>query len=168
MSSDAFVFYDSVDSLLARISHSLRDSNLETKELSNEDLLELESLFGQPLLGRALNLVYSNTPIKLYRTPNSVLQLLEVPGSKIDVVYKIYPGINFCTCESYRYWVIKHRQQATCKHVLATQLAQPLGRIREEIVTDKAYIELKAELIKQRLRSVQASNTSTGEGSSKH
>ncbi|XP_058455024.1 zinc finger SWIM domain-containing protein 7 isoform X1 [Malaya genurostris] len=168
MSPDLFNFYDSIDSLLARISCSLRDSNSETKEISNDSLLELESLFGQALLGRALNLVYNKTPIKLYRTTNGTGQLFEVHGSKLDVVYQIYPGVNFCTCESFRYWVLQQQHQPTCKHVLATQLALPLGRLTEITIKDKAYVELKADLIRARFRSLQPSNASAGEGSSKH
>ncbi|XP_029712182.1 zinc finger SWIM domain-containing protein 7 [Aedes albopictus] len=132
--------------------------------LSKDHLLELESLFGRALLGRALSLLHGKKPIKLLRTPNGAGRLYEVPGSKFGVVYKIFPGINFCTCESFRYWVLQQRHQATCKHVLATRLAQALGQAEEETLPEKVYLELSAELIKERIN---LTATGPGEGPSK-
>ncbi|XP_055634973.1 zinc finger SWIM domain-containing protein 7-like [Toxorhynchites rutilus septentrionalis] len=155
MSSEAYLFYDCVDSLLARISRSVSNcSNSDSKELSKDHLLELESLFGQALLERALTLVHGKTPIKLYRTPNGIGRLYEIPGSKVAVTYKVFPAINFCTCESFRYWVLQQRHQPTCKHILATSLAKLLGKVAEEVLEDKYFFKLKSELIKERMKTI--------------
>lgn len=168
MTSESFVFYDSIDSVFARITQTLSNGSTglvdsKSVQLSKEHLLELESLFGRALLGRALTLIYGKKPIKLFRTPSGAGRLYEVPGSKFAVVYKIFPGINFCTCESFRYWVLQQRHQATCKHVLATRLAQALARVVEETLSEKIYLELSAELIKERINS---SSTATHQGHS--
>lgn len=151
MSTDKFVFYDAIDSLLERIQISAGSSNSEIKELPKEHLLELESLFGRALLNRTLELVYGKRPIKLYHTPDYAGQLYEVPGSDIAVVYKIFPGINYCTCKSYRFWVLKQRSQALCKHILATRLAPIVDRVSTESISLQAYLEVKAALIIERL-----------------
>uniref|UniRef100_A0A1Q3EY98 SWIM-type domain-containing protein n=1 Tax=Culex tarsalis TaxID=7177 RepID=A0A1Q3EY98_CULTA len=168
MSSDYFVFYDTIDSLLERIQLSARSSNSGTKELPKEHLLELESLFGRALLNRTLELVYGKKPIKLYRTPDCVGQLYEVPGTDFAVVYKIFPGINYCTCKSYRFWVLQQRHQALCKHILATRLAPLVNRVCEESISPQAYLEVKAALIKERLRPATSEDSGTaGEGTSR-
>ncbi|XP_021706419.1 zinc finger SWIM domain-containing protein 7-like [Aedes aegypti] len=144
--------------------------NVNGTSLSKEHLLELESLFGRALLGRALTLIHGKKPLKLLRTPSGAGRLYEVPGSKFAVVYKIFPGVNFCTCESFRYWVLQQQHQATCKHVLATRLAQALGLEVEETLSDKIYQELSAELIKERLNSTASRSSNIagpGEGPSK-
>lgn len=172
MSSEAYVFYDTIDSALLRITESFsnrQSSDSNTKELTKEHLQELESLFGRALLSRVLTLIHGKKPIKLYRTANGAGRLYEVPGSKFAVVYKVFSGINFCTCESFRYWVLQQRHQATCKHVLATRLAQPLGLIVEETLSEKHYLELSAELIKERIGNPGPSRAPnpSGEGPSK-
>uniref|UniRef100_A0A8D8PI62 Zinc finger SWIM domain-containing protein 7 n=1 Tax=Culex pipiens TaxID=7175 RepID=A0A8D8PI62_CULPI len=166
MSSDFFVFYDAIDSLLERIQHSAGSSNSGTKELPKEHLLELESLFGRALLNRTLELVYGKKPIKLYRTPDCVGQLYEVPGSEFAVVYKIFPGINYCTCKSYRFWVLQQRHQALCKHLLATRLAPLVDRVITEEITQQAYLEVKAALIRERLKPSEG-RVDAGEGTSR-
>ncbi|XP_055608342.1 zinc finger SWIM domain-containing protein 7-like isoform X2 [Uranotaenia lowii] len=156
MAADAFLFYDTIDCLLEKISGSLIEGGANPlRKISKEHLLELESLFGQALLSRALQLVHDDKkPIKVYLTANAVSRLYEVPGSKYPAIYKIFPGINFCSCESFRYWVLQNRHQATCKHVLAVWLATSLGRIQEETVSEKAFQQLKADLIKERCSSI--------------
>lgn len=169
MYSDYFVFYDTIDSLLERIQLSAGSSSSGTKEFPKEHLLELESLFGRSLLNRTLELVYGKKPIRLYRTPDCVGQLYEVPGSSFAVVYKIFPGINYCSCKSYRFWVLQQRHQPLCKHILATLLAPIVDRVVSESISSQAYLELKAELIKERLRPIsEVDNTvaAAGEGSS--
>lgn len=156
-----FDFYDTIDSLIHRIASSPKRTS-DNKELSKEELLELESLFGTALLQRVLHLLYDKKIIKLYRTPNGSGQLIEVPGSKC-AAYKIFPDLNFCTCVSFKYWVLQQHHQPICKHILATKLAVPLERVTVETIPEKSYIDLKAELIKQRLDTVQKS---TGEGPS--
>ncbi|XP_065078850.1 zinc finger SWIM domain-containing protein 7-like [Ochlerotatus camptorhynchus] len=173
MSSESFLFYDSIDSALARITDSLSNRrgsvDSKSKELTKEHLLELESLFGRALLSRVLTLIHGKKPIKLYRTPNGAGRLYEVPGSKLTVVYKVFLGINFCTCESFRYWVLQQRHQATCKHVLATKLAQPLDLVVEETLSEKIYLEVSADLIKERINNTSPSRppNPAGEGPSK-
>lgn len=138
-----------------------------TTSVPKEHLLELESLFGRSLLNRTLELIYGKKPIRLYRTPDCVGQLYEVPGSSFAVVYKIFPGINYCTCKSYRFWVLQQRHQSLCKHILATQLAPLVDRVESDSISNQAYLELKSELIKERLRPISEVDNATGEGTSR-
>lgn len=92
------------------------------------DYLELNSLFGT-VLSRSLE-VLETCVIKHYLSdfvdhPG----IIEVFGST-GKSYKFYTGINYCTCPSFTFDVIKHKSQYTCKHNLAARLAIILKRIQ--------------------------------------
>lgn len=89
-----------------------------------------------------------------------------MPGSDFAVVYKIFPGINYCTCKSYRFWVLQQRHQALCKHLLATRLAPLVDRVSTEGISQQAYLEVKAALIRERLRASER-GVDAGEGTSR-
>ncbi|XP_041765499.1 zinc finger SWIM domain-containing protein 7-like isoform X2 [Anopheles merus] len=148
----SFTLFDTVDSLFARINQSVRanqqQAGLESADLDKTHLLELESLFGQALLSRAIGIVYGKQPITAYcTTDDSQCGLLEVPGSKYGTVYKVFPGINFCACESFRDWLLKQRRQPTCKHVLAARLALILNRKKDVPLACDSLHQLKQQFV---------------------
>lgn len=97
--------------------------------VQTRDFLELNSLFGA-VLGRALE-VLETSVIKKYTSDflehNGIIEVVNSNGNS----YKFYAGINFCSCPSFKYDVLQHRAQYTCKHNLAARLAITLKRITE-------------------------------------
>uniref|UniRef100_A0A182MRK8 SWIM-type domain-containing protein n=1 Tax=Anopheles culicifacies TaxID=139723 RepID=A0A182MRK8_9DIPT len=115
--------------------------------LENSHLLELESLFGQALLSRAIGIVYGKQPVIAYCNLDGQCSLLDVPGSKYGTVYKVFPAINFCACESFYDWVLKQKRQPTCKHVLAARLALLLRRTKNEPLVINSCLGLKQQFV---------------------
>uniref|UniRef100_A0A182SBL6 SWIM-type domain-containing protein n=1 Tax=Anopheles maculatus TaxID=74869 RepID=A0A182SBL6_9DIPT len=116
-------------------------------EIDKTHLLELESLFGQALLSRAIGIVYGKQPITVHTTSDGQCHLLVVPGSKLGTVYKVFPAINFCACESFQDWVLRQRRQSTCKHVLAARLALILRRTKDEPLAANTCLALKQQFV---------------------
>uniref|UniRef100_A0A182Q0J1 SWIM-type domain-containing protein n=1 Tax=Anopheles farauti TaxID=69004 RepID=A0A182Q0J1_9DIPT len=121
--------------------------------------MELESLFGQALLSRAIGIVYGKQPITAFCTTDNKCGLVEVPGSKPGTVYKVFPSINFCGCESYKGWVLKQKRQPTCKHVLAAQLALILNRKKEQTIEADILFSLKQQFLEDCLQHSSKSGT---------
>ncbi|XP_049287284.1 uncharacterized protein LOC125765836 [Anopheles funestus] len=147
----SFTLFDAVDCLFRRISQSIRanqQAGVESADLDKSHLLELESLFGQGLLSRAIGIVYGKQPVIAYCNFDGQCTFLGVPGSKYGTVYKVFPGINFCACESFRDWVLKQQRQPTCKHVLAARLALILLRKKDEPLTGaNSWLTLKQQFV---------------------
>ncbi|XP_053660882.1 zinc finger SWIM domain-containing protein 7-like [Anopheles marshallii] len=146
----SFTLFDAVECLFRRISQSIRanqPASVESADLDKSHLLELESLFGQALLSRAIGIVYGKQPITAYCNSDGQCSILDVPGSKYGTVYKVFPGINFCACESFRDWVLKQKRQPTCKHVLAARLALILRRIKDEPLAPNNCLGLKQQFV---------------------
>uniref|UniRef100_A0A182Y4Q8 Uncharacterized protein n=1 Tax=Anopheles stephensi TaxID=30069 RepID=A0A182Y4Q8_ANOST len=121
---------------------------MKTTMVDKTHLLELESLFGQALLSRAIGIVYGKQPITVYKNvSDGQFHLIEVPGSKHGTVYKVFPAINFCACESYRDWVLRQKRQPICKHVLAARLALILRRTKEEPLAANTCLALKQQFV---------------------
>lgn len=99
-------------------------------------MLELHGIFGETLK-LALDIV-DRDRVKIYRNTNLLRELIEIPGHQ-SVVYKLLPNINYCSCQAFQRKVLFEQQSFTCKHVLAAKLAQILGKVTEEIVTDDLF-----------------------------
>ncbi|XP_053673611.1 zinc finger SWIM domain-containing protein 7-like [Anopheles nili] len=147
----SFTLFDAVESLFGRIRESIvanHQAGAETADLCNLHLLELEALFGHRLLLRAIEIIDGKQLITLYRTPDGDSALVEVPGSQLGTVYKVFPHINFCACESFRGNVLSENNQPTCKHVLAARLALILGKTTEKVLSEDTLISLKQNFAK--------------------
>jgi predicted nucleic acid-binding Zn finger protein len=97
----------------------------------------LESLLGHNLLERALDLI-DKKKIVCYKTKSELNKILEIEGSQREV-YKFFPEINYCSCYSFRFQVLKNQQAYTCKHVLAARIALILDRVQEEVVSEENF-----------------------------
>lgn len=97
-------------------------------------------MFGS-VLERALDILEKYPTFTAYSTANKARVLLEIKGEN-DRCYRVFPGINFCPCQSFKHQVIERRSQVTCKHVLAARVAQIVGRTTEHEVTQDQYLML--------------------------
>lgn len=88
--------------------------------VTDDELQELFGLFGDTF-ERALNII-DKLIIKVYKKQVNNRTIIEIPGSNSSV-YRLFPNVNYCTCESYQYLVLKSRTQYTCKHILAAKVA---------------------------------------------
>lgn len=104
--------------------------------VSDADLLELNSLFG-PVFERALETLDS-VKIIVYKSPNRLCELIEIQGHS-NHVYKLFPYVNYCPCQSFKHQVLHHRTQYTCKHVLAARIAQIFNKVEERVLTDDQF-----------------------------
>lgn len=106
----------------------------------------LRHIFGG-ILEKALEIIDSDL-IKLYTSVSRTREFLEAVG-KNGVVYKFFPNINYCPCQSFKVDVLGKKSQPTCKHVLAARLAQLLGQLTEEVISDDTFNYLILEVVKQ-------------------
>ncbi|KAH9985809.1 hypothetical protein BJV74DRAFT_846362 [Russula compacta] len=99
--------------------------------VSDEAIEKLSTLFSEQLLLAALDLIDRDCVVK-YISPwdRSHISVLGTMGS-----YTVFPSLHqscsipfFCTCPAFSYAVLISRSQITCKHVLATLIAQRLSK----------------------------------------
>lgn len=117
-----------------------RVNDCEDKQLLDEDLLSLHSVFGT-VLERALDILEKYPTFVAYTTVNKARTLIEIKGEN-DRCYRIFPRINYCPCQSFQHQVLERKAQIVCKHVLAGRVAQILGRITVHEVTQDQYLML--------------------------
>lgn len=101
--------------------------------VGDSDLLELNGLFGETLK-QALDIVDRNK-VKIYRDTSEGKELIEI-SSHQNIVYRLFPKVNYCSCKAFHQKVAKERQAFFCKHILAARLAIILGKITEEPISD--------------------------------
>lgn len=99
----------------------------------DSDLLELNGLFGETLK-QALDIVDRNK-VKIYRDKSEGKELIEISSYK-NIVYRLLPNVNYCSCKAFHQKVVKERQAFFCKHILGARLAIILGKITEEPISD--------------------------------
>lgn len=118
----------------------LRVKESESKQLLDEELLSLHSVFGA-VLERALDILEKYPSFTAYTTTNKTRTLIEIKGEN-DRCYRVFPRINFCPCRSFKHQVLERKAQVLCKHVLAARIAQILGRLTDHEVTQDQYLML--------------------------
>lgn len=101
-------------------------------------LSDLHGIFGDVLNG-ALYILDTCT-ITLYTSKSHARQLLEINRNRFSKqVYKLFPNVNYCPCESFKTEVLVGRTQYTCKHVLAAKLVTIIGRLKPELISDDQF-----------------------------
>ncbi|KAL4712351.1 hypothetical protein ACJJTC_001512 [Scirpophaga incertulas] len=111
-----------------------------TKQISDEDLLMLNTVFG-PVLQRACDILEKYSTLVEYHTLENRRSLIEVKGDN-DRCYRVFPKINYCPCQAFKHQVLDKKAEICCKHVLAARLAQVLGRTTTHEVTQEQYLML--------------------------
>lgn len=120
-------YADFVDNLLKETA----DDFEREKKFSDSNLLKLYKLFGRPF-ERALDL-YEQQRVTQISTSDAIITepckstseaswLMQVKGHS-GALYTLFPEINYCTCDAFRYQVLRDRSAFTCKHILAALLA---------------------------------------------
>lgn len=109
--------------------------------VSEEILNSLHSLFGAAFF-RATELLES-TSITLYQTTDGSRKLFKLIRGNEQ--YFVFPNINFCCCQAFRYHVVQSSISITCKHVLAVALVQITKKFQTEALTDLQFAELLNE-----------------------
>lgn len=118
----------------------LRVSKEDEKNLSDQELLTLHSLFGGVLI-KALDILEKYHTLEVYMTSDKLRVLIEVKGEQ-DRCYRLFERLNYCPCSSFKHQVIESKNQVCCKHILASRLALILGKTVETIVTKEQYLML--------------------------
>lgn len=106
--------------------------------VSPEILQSLHAVFGNVLI-RAAEMLESASFIQ-YQTHNKKRKLVKVVNRSEQ--YTLFMNINFCHCQAFKFQVLHARNAITCKHVLATKLAQICEQIKVELITDNQFADL--------------------------
>ncbi|XP_013167849.1 PREDICTED: zinc finger SWIM domain-containing protein 7-like [Papilio xuthus] len=110
------------------------------KQITDEDLLTLHSIFGG-VLQRALDIIEKYPTFVTYSTANKTRELIEIKGEN-DRCYRVFPRINFCPCLAFKHQVLEKKTQISCKHILAARIQQILGKTVNHDVTHDQYLML--------------------------
>ncbi|KAF8482525.1 hypothetical protein DFH94DRAFT_626784, partial [Russula ochroleuca] len=111
---------------LVKLPHTTTNDTVSDKAVE-----KLGILFSEQLLLAALDLIDRDCVIK-YTPPwgRSHFSVLGMTGS-----YAVFPSLHqscsipfFCTCPAFSYAVLISHSQITCKHVLATLIAERLSK----------------------------------------
>lgn len=115
----------------------IKDFSLElrrTRTISEELKQKLQTIF-QKRLPPALATVEEKR-VALYRFEPSRRSVWIVTGRRGQ--YQVIPDSMFCTCDDYHFRVMENKKQL-CYHILAQQLAEPLGKYSESKLPDSSY-----------------------------
>lgn len=82
----------------------------------------------------ALDIIDRRT-IRFYQNINRTKSVIEVTV-KQNQFYRFLPDKNYCSCDTFCCQVIDKCATFTCEHILAAKLAQLIGKIEIEIVSD--------------------------------
>lgn len=85
------------------------------------------------ILGPALDLVDHRSVIRLLSPSGRTAY--KVTG-RSGTVYMCFGHSNYCSCQSFKYSVLKKNENATCKHILAIRLSEAMNVVKESTVTD--------------------------------
>jgi len=130
--------------------YSILQAVLDTvhpENLSDEAIEKLGVLFSEQLLLAALDLIDRDCVIE-YASPwgRSHFSVLGMTGS-----YAVFPSLHqscpipfFCTCPAFSYAVLISQSQITCKHVLATLIAQRLSKCVVREMNKDEFVTLLA------------------------
>lgn len=127
-----------VESILDKVENRINAA--EIKQFSDEELLSLYSVFGV-VLQRAFDILEKYPNIVAYKTSKTSRVLIEIKGEK-DRCYRVFPKINFCPCPAFKHQVLERKSQVYCKHVLAGRIAQILGKLVYQEVSQDQYLML--------------------------
>ncbi|KAI0295841.1 hypothetical protein B0F90DRAFT_1132845 [Multifurca ochricompacta] len=126
---------------------SILDS-IEPGNFSDETIEKLGVLFSEQLLLAALDLIDRDCVIK-YILPwgSSHFGVLGLTGP-----YSVFPNLHhscpipfFCTCPAFSYAVLISQSQLTCKHVLATLIAERLSKCVVRNTDSDEFISLVSQ-----------------------
>ncbi|KAI0256397.1 hypothetical protein BJV78DRAFT_1118074 [Lactifluus subvellereus] len=115
--------------------------------VSDEAVEKLSVLFSEQLLLAALDLIDRDCVVK-YISPwgRSHFCVLGMTGS-----YTVFPSLHksclvpsFCTCPAFAYAVLISHSQITCKHVLATLIAQRLSKCVVREIGKEEFVSVLA------------------------
>ncbi|TRY63263.1 hypothetical protein TCAL_14315 [Tigriopus californicus] len=146
----------------------VKDEYSDQESLSPQLLLRLASFFTYPLLSSTLDMldtlairrrVAANHPDELLFgrrsrivrvTPRSANDgrdshpFLWQVWSTSGLSYVIYPGTNYCPCESWQYLVWRKGLYVTCKHVLGVAMGLAMNLIEEREVDSVDFVMLSS------------------------
>ncbi len=112
----------------------------KTRVVSEEQKQKLQNIF-QKRLPPALAIV-EDKRVARYRFDPSGRSVWIVTGRKGQ--YQVIPDSMFCTCDDYHFRVMENKKQL-CYHILAQQLAEPLGKYIESNLPDSSYFRMMSK-----------------------
>ncbi len=116
--------------LLTNVCENIR----QTKTLTDEAKNTLSKTF-QKRSDQALLLMNDGKVSKFQFNPSGRTVWI-VTGRKDE--YQVLPETKFCTCDDY-YFRVMSRKKQLCYHLIAQQLAQALGKYRQDSLCDADY-----------------------------
>lgn len=114
-----------------------RVSNSNEKQLTTQEYIELNALFQEDVLTKALHIIDTQIIVSYRKEEHSEIELIEIPGVwPSQTIYKLFPNTNFCHCPFFKDEILKAPKPAyyTCEHVIAARLARILNKLKIEIL----------------------------------
>ncbi|KAI8366021.1 uncharacterized protein BYT42DRAFT_618462 [Radiomyces spectabilis] len=113
------------------------------KKVTNDQLLTLHGLVGNVLI-EALHLVDNQAVAKVIcPTQRMLYEVGDVLSSKstTTATYMCLIQPHYCSCHDFFQFVVCKQAILTCRHLLATVLAQALDAVKETQLNDEAFAE---------------------------
>jgi hypothetical protein len=111
-----------------------------TKTLSNENLVQLNFLFGQKAI-TALNILDRKTCTCIIAKPSG-RRFYQVEGGTKNNPELHLCLKHYCSCSDFSFNVLVKRDELYCKHQLATIVGDLIGKVVIKEVTDAEYAKL--------------------------
>lgn len=123
--------------------NAVKDLSIElrkTRTISEEQKQKLQNIFKKRLTP-ALAIVEEKR-VARYQFEPSRRSVWIVTGRKGQ--YQVIPESMFCTCDDYHFRVMENKKQL-CYHILAQQIAEPLGKYIESNLPDTNYSRMMSK-----------------------
>ncbi|XP_012945297.1 zinc finger SWIM domain-containing protein 7 [Aplysia californica] len=118
--------------LCKQLMSEVQRSYSEQQKLSDELLSSLHFVFQGPL-SSALELVEKSSVTHIESPSGRALfQVIGTSGTP----YTCFPNLRYCSCPAYNFSVLRKEDHLMCKHVLAIQLSEAMGRSKKQSVSD--------------------------------
>lgn len=113
--------------------------------MTDQQKQDLSRIF-QKRFSQALALIDASKIIKHNFQPSG-RNLWVVQGRRAE--YQVIPESLFCTCDDYYYRVMGNKKQL-CYHLVAQQIAESLGKYRNDDLPDSRYGDVTAKWVSRK------------------
>jgi predicted nucleic acid-binding Zn finger protein len=134
-----------IDSFEANLLEKLKETYSENQQISDSLLESLYFLYKNPLL-EALHLLdkyAQDTSLSVTEIcdESTGRRIYQVTGST-GFTYYLFKTLNFCTCASFKFNILKNFEYIYCKHIIVIKLSIALNKLNRKSVSSTELSDL--------------------------
>ena len=131
------------DSLEKNLLEKLKEGYLTNQKIADSLLESLYFLYKNPLL-EALHLLdkYEHEICVTEICEESTGRRIYQVNGSTGFIYYLFTSLNFCTCASFKFNVLKNFEYVYCKHIVVIKLSIALNKLNKKLVNQTELSDL--------------------------